>query len=107
MVSSIQDMQEAWEEMFGELLQLCSTLGQLYRIPGAHEIPEEAVVISWGNGVLYDEAATWQDMKDQVARGLMRPTKAVGWKHQMPTDTPAQEEAVRVAWMPNTEELID
>ena len=105
---SIQDLQEAWEEMLGELLQLCSTLGQLYHIPGAHEIPEEAVVISWGNGVLYDEAATWQDMKDQVARGLMRPTKAVGWKHGMPTDTPAQEEAVRKAWMPQeVEELID
>ena len=105
---SIQDLQEAWEEMFGELLALCSLLGQLYRIPGAHDIPDEAVVINWGNGVLYDEAATWADMKDQVARGLLRPTKAVGWKHHMPTDTPEQEEAVRRAWMPqDAEELVD
>ena len=105
---SIQDLQEAWEEMFGELLQLCAALGKLYHIPGAQDLPEDAVVINWGNGVLYDEAATWQDMKDQVSRGLMRPTKAVGWKHGMPTDTPAQEEAVRKAWMPQeVEELID
>lgn len=104
---SVQDLQEAWEEMFGELLQLCSILGQLYHVPGAHEILEDAVILNWGNGVLYDEAATWQDMKDQVARGLMRPTKAVGWKHGMPTDTPAQEDAVRKAWMPEVEELVD
>lgn len=104
---SIQDLQEAWEEMFGELLRLCAILGKLYHIPGAHDIPDEAVVINWGNGVLYDEAATWADMKDQVARGLLRPTKAVGWKHGMPTDTPAQEEAVRKAWMPEAEELVD
>ncbi len=104
---TIQDMQEAWEETFGELLQLCATLGQLYHIPGAHEVKLDDVHLNWGNGILYDEEATWEDMKDQVARGMMRATKAVGWKHGMPTDTPEQEEAVRKTWMPEIEELVD
>ena len=79
-------------------------MGQMYGVPGAREIAEDEVTFDWGNGVLYDEEATWADMKDQVSRGLLKPEIAVGWRYGMPYDTPADLQKIREKYMP---EVVD
>lgn len=98
---TIIDFQEAWEDAVREAVRLCGILGQMYRIPGAHEVGEDDIAFDWGNGVLYDEEATWVDMKDQVARGLLKPEIAVGWRYGMPYDTEAQRQKIREKYMPD------
>lgn len=103
---TIVDFQNAWEEAVREAVRLCGILGQMYRVPGAHEIKEEDISFDWGNGVLYDEEATWADMKDQVARGLLKPEIALGWRYGMPYDTPEDLRKIREKYMPEIESLL-
>lgn len=98
---TIMDFQQAWEDAAKEAARLCGIFGQMYKVPGAHEIGEDDVTFDWGNGVLYDEEATWADMKDQVARGLLKPEIAVGWRYGMPYDTPADLQKIREKYMPD------
>ena len=100
---TIIDFQKMWEKAVQEAMRVCSIFGQLYQIPGAQDIPEDAVTINWGNGVLYDEEKTWEDYKAMVAAGLLKPEIAVGWRFNLPTDTPAQREKVRKRYMPEIE----
>lgn len=97
---TVIDFQRMWEQTVKEALQLCGVLGQLYKVSGAHEIPEDAAVINWGNGVLYDEEKTWEDYKSMVAAGLLRPEIAVGWRFNMPTKTEADLKKIRDQLMP-------
>lgn len=100
---TIIDFQKMWEKAVQEAMRVCSIFGQLYQIPGAQDIPEDAVTINWGNGVLYDEEKTWEDYKAMVAAGLLKPEIAVGWRFNLPTDTTAQREKVRKLYMPEIE----
>lgn len=100
---TIIDFQKMWEKAVQEVMRVCSIFGQLYQIPGAQDIPEDAVTINWGNGVLYDEEKTWEDYKAMVAAGLLKPEIAVGWRFNLPTDTTAQREKVRKLYMPEIE----
>ena len=102
---TIIDFQNAWEETVREAGRLCGVLGQMYRVPGARDLEEDDISFDWGNGVLYDEEATWADMKDQVARGLLKPEIAVGWRYGMPYDTPEDLQQIREKYMPEVEEL--
>ncbi len=101
---TIIDFQQMWENALREAVRLCGILGQLYHIPGAHEVAEDSVVIDWGNGVLFDEEKTWADYKDMVASGLLKPEIALGWRFNMPADTPAQQEKIRKMYMPDAAE---
>lgn len=102
---TIVEFQQAWEEAARETLRLCGILGQLYQVPGAHEVKDDDVTFDWGNGVLFDEEATWADMKDQVARGLLKPEIAVGWRYGMPYDTPEDLRKIREKYMPEVEQM--
>lgn len=102
---TIVDFQQAWEDAVREAARLCGILGQMYRVPGAHEIREEDISFDWGNGILFDEEKTWEDMKEQVARGLLKPEIAVGWRYGMPYDTPEDLQKIREKYMPEVEEL--
>lgn len=104
---TITDFQEAWEEAVKEAVKLCGILGQMYSVPGAHEVADDAVTFDWGNGVLYDDDAAWADMKDQVARGLLKPEIAVGWRYGMPYDTPEDLKKIREKYMPEIESVMD
>ena len=97
---TITDLQQMWENAVREVLRACSVLGRLYHIPGAVDLQEDAVVFNWGNGVLYDEEKTYQELKEQVAAGLLQPERFVGWYHNLPCDTPAQREKIRKDYMP-------
>lgn len=103
---TVIDFQNAWEDAVKEAGKLCGVLGQLYQVPGAHEIPEEDISFDWGNGVLFDEEAAWTDMKDQVARGLLKPEIAVGWRYGMPYETPEDLRKIREKYMPEVENLM-
>ncbi len=104
---TVIDFQRMWENTVKEVLRVCGVLGQLYKIPGAHEIPEDAAVINWGNGVLYDEDKTWADYKDMVAKGLLKPEIAMGWRFNMPTKTEADLRKIREQLMPEALEEVE
>ena len=97
---TIIDFQRMWEETLKEAMYLCGILGQLYRVPGAHDISEDAVSVDWGNGILYDENKAWEDYKGMVAAGLLKPEIALGWRFNMPTETPEDLAAIRAKYMP-------
>lgn len=97
---TVIEFQEAWEKAIRETMRVCSVLGQLYKITNACEIKEEDVAVSWGNGVLYDEGKTWEEYKDLVAKGLLKPEIAVAWYFDMPYETEEDLKKVRERLMP-------
>ena len=101
---TIIEFQQMWETAIREAVRLCGTLGQMYRVPGAHDVDDDSIVVDWGNGVLFDEEKTWADYKDMVASGLLKPEIALGWKFNMPRDTPAQLKKIRGKYMPDAVE---
>lgn len=104
---TIIDFQKMWEKAVRETIRLCVILGQLYKVPGAREVHDDDVVINWGNGVLYDEDKTWADYKDMVAKGLLKPEIAVGWRFNMPTQTEEDLQKVRQQLMPEVLEEVE
>ena len=101
---TIIDFQQMWENALREAVRMCGILGQMYHIPGAHEVDDDSISVDWGNGVLFDEEKTWADYKDMVASGLLKPEIALGWRFNMPADTPAQQEKIRKMYMPDAVE---
>lgn len=99
---TIVDFQNSWMDAVYETVRICGILGKLYHVQGATEVdPQEDVMFDFGNGILYDEEATWADMKDQVARGLLKPEIAVGWRYGMPYETEADLQKIRKKYMPD------
>lgn len=95
---TVMDFQKMWEQAVGKTLALCAVLARLYRM---ERVPVEAQFsIDWGNGVLYDEDKTWQSYLDMVKTGLLKPEIALGWRFQMPSETPQQQAAIRSRLMP-------
>ena len=97
---TIMDFQKIWESATREVLNLCGTLGQLYKVAGAHDVAADAVTFTWGNGVLYDEQKTYIELKEQVSMGLLQPERLVGWYHNVPANTPEDRENIRKTYMP-------
>ena len=104
---TIIDFQQMWAEAAQESVQLCGLLGPMYKIPGACRVDPDAVSIDWGNGILYDEDKTWADYLDMVARGLLKPEIALGWRFGMPTETEEDLAAIRAKYMPDTDRLAE
>lgn len=104
---TVIEFQRMWEETVQETLRVCGILGQLYKIAGAHEIAEDAVSIDWGNGVLYDENKAWEEYKNMVAAGLLKPEIALGWRFNMPTDTEDDLKKIRERFMPMDPEVVE
>lgn len=104
---TIIDFQKMWTEAVKEAVKLCGILGQIYKIPGAHEVQDDEVSIDWGNGILYDEDKTWADYLDMVSRGLLKPEIAVGWRFGMPTETEADLAAIRAKYMPVADGMLE
>ena len=104
---TVIEFQRMWEETVKETLRVCCILGQLYKVANAHEIAEDAAVINWGNGVLYDEDKMWEDYKGMVASGLLKPEIALGWRFNMPTNTEAELKKIRDQYMPVASEEVE
>ena len=101
---TIIDFQRVWKQAIDEALRVCGIMGQMYRFHGAHEVSGDMIVINWGNGVLYDEAKTDQELRAQVQNGLLQPERYLGWYYNMPCDTPAQRARIRKDYMPESVE---
>lgn len=104
---TIIDFQQMFESAAKEAVRLCGVLGQLYHIPNAHEVDPDTVSIDWGNGILYDEDKTWADYLDMVARGLLKPEIALGWRFGMPTETESDQAAIRAKYMPELQQMAE
>ena len=68
----------------------------MYDLP----VPKEKPTLDWGNGVLYDDAALWENYLTMVDKGLLKPEIALGWRFGLATDTQEQLAAVREKLMP-------
>ena len=102
---TIIDFQQAWESAVREALRVCNILGQMYHLCDSTGVdPEKDVVISWGNGILYDEDQAWTDYKAMVAAGMLKPEIALGWYFDMPAETPEDLTAIREKYMPQEQE---
>jgi len=95
---TVMDFQQMWTEALEKLIALCSCLARLYKIGDPPKSPVFSV--DWGNGILYDEAKTWEEYRQMVADGLVRPEIALGWRFNMPADTQEQLQAIRRKYMP-------
>ena len=93
---TVMDLQRMWEGAVREVMALCGILAGLYGLPAG----DCAVSIDWGNGVLYDEDALWQEYLQMVEKGLIKPEIALGWRFGMDADTDEQRAAVREKLMP-------
>lgn len=95
---TVIDFQRAWESAVAECVRLCAALAQVY---GMAAVPAQPTVsIDWGNGILYDEDKMWEDYRNMVASGLLKPEIALGWRFNMAADTDAQRQAIRNRLMP-------
>lgn len=97
---TIIDFQRQWEKVVREMMRLCPILGQAYRIPNAHAIADNAYTVEWGNGVLYDEAKTEQELLRQVQSGLLQPERYLGWYYNRPCITAEDRKKIREEYMP-------
>ena len=95
---TVMDFQDMWQEALGQGIGLCAQLSRIY---GKTPVPEDlSFCVDWGNGVLYDEDKTWESYRQMVAEGLLKPEIALGWRFQMPADTPEAQAAIRDKLMP-------
>lgn len=103
---SIIDFQVMWENAVREAVRVCGVLGKMYKVTGADDRidTEKDISVSWGNGILYDEEKTGQQMLSQVQAGLLRPEIYLGWYYDMPTETDADLQKIREKYMP---EVVD
>ena len=94
---TVLDFRKMWEQMLISAVALCGRLAKLYGLPGWGE---EGFVLDWGNGVLYDRDAMWQDYRQMVSDGLIKPEIALGWRFHLPAETDAQQKEIRKKFMP-------
>lgn len=103
---TIIDFQQMWEKAVREAVRVCSVLGRLYKVYTGPDIdPKKDVVISWGNGILYDEDKVWTELQGMVAAGELKSEIAVGWYFDMPTETEADLAKIRAKYMPEVEAM--
>ncbi|MBE6771064.1 MAG: phage portal protein [Ruminococcaceae bacterium] len=104
---SIIDFQEIWTNALKEIAVLCAELGKIYRIKGAVDIDPEKISVDWGDGVLYNRDKTWQELKEMVAAGMLKPEIAVAWYFNLPCKTKADLQKIREKYMPEIEDLTE
>ena len=95
---TVIDFQRAWEAAVMECVRLCAALAQVYSMAVVPVHP--TVSIDWGNGILYDEDKMWEDYRNMVASGLLKPEIALGWRFNMPSETADDQAAIRSRLMP-------
>lgn len=102
---TIIDFQQAFEASIREAVRVCAELYKAYKM-SATEPKEEDVIISWGNGILYDRDKTWADYLTMVSAGILKPEIAVAWYFDIPWKTDADLAKVRTDYMPELQALL-
>ena len=93
---TVMELQQMWETAARQVLVLCGALGTLYGM----ETGNTAVSFDWGNGVLHDEDKLWEQYRQMVSDGLLKPEVALGWRFHMPAETAEQQAKIRERFMP-------
>lgn len=96
---TIRELQRTWEAAARQAMALCAALGRLYGQYGGTFDPR-ALTIDWGDGVLYDRARLWEEQRQMVADGLLRPELALAWYFSLPHDGEDALAAIRQKYMP-------
>lgn len=98
---TIQDFQQMWADGLREALTLCDALGRAYGLCDGEALDLDAALsVDWGDGVLYDRARTWEEYRQMVADGMLRPELALAWYFDLPHKTPEDLQAIRARFMP-------
>ena len=101
---TVADFQEMWRRAVCEALALCDALGRAYGLCGAEVFDAAAALtLDWGDGLLYDRAAAWQEYRQMVLDGMLRPELALAWYFGLPHETEAELAAVRARCMPQND----
>lgn len=101
---TVADFQEMWRRAVCEALALCDALGRAYGLCGAEDFDAAAALtLDWGDGLLYDRAAAWQEYRQMVLDGMLRPELALAWYFGLPHETEAELAAVRARCMPQND----
>lgn len=104
---TITDFQEVWQNALVETLLLCVELGKIYRVKGTTDINPEKVTVDWGDGVLYNREKVWQEYKEMVQMGLIKPEIAIAWYFELSCKTKSDIEKIRQNYMPELEQLME
>ena len=102
---TIIDFQEAFETSIREAVRVCVELYRAYKMD-YQEVDDDDVIISWGNGILYDRDKTWADYLAMVGGGLLKPEIAVAWYFDIPWKTDADLAKIRQDYMPQLQALM-
>lgn len=102
---TIDDLQHVWYDALRLALRLGEQIGQLWRLCDAGHWDEDALAVTWGNGVLYDADKDWQDRLAMVQAGMLKPELALAWKFDLPCDTPEDIAVIREKFMPALAEM--
>ncbi len=98
---TIQDFQQMWADGLREALTLCDSLGRVYGLCAGEPLDlDAALAVDWGDGVLYDRTRTWEEYRQMVTDGLLRPELALAWYFDLPHKTPQDLQAIRDRYMP-------
>ena len=103
---TIIDFQEMWETAIKQLVEITAQLAGLYHIANA-KVTEDDVVMTWGNGVLYDRDKTWAEYLQMAASGLIKPEIAVAWYFNLKWKTDKDLEKIRTEYMPQMQQLLE
>ena len=99
---TVEDLQGVWRDAVKEAMRVCGILGPLYGVPDAHEIPADGWSIDYGDGILYDPSKEDAQLFALVQAGLYQPERYLGWRFNLPAETPAEREKIRRDYMPET-----
>lgn len=103
---TIIDFQQAFETMVFKAVEIVGELLRAYR-QNAPEVPEEDIIINWGNGILYDKSTTWAEYMTMVQAGLLKPEIAVAYYFNLPWKTEADLNTIRTDYMPAMVQLLE
>ena len=101
---TIIDLQSIWATAALETIELCEKLGQIYYVPVEH-VGENDVTFDFGDGVLFNRDKTWNEYKELVQMGLLKPEIAVAWYFKLPCKTAKELEDIRTNYMPEIQQL--
>ena len=103
---TIIDFQQEWEKALRKAAEVTAELLKVYK-KGTPSFTDDDLIISWGNGVLYDADKTWAEYIQMVAAGLLKPELAVAWYFDLPHSTPQDLEQIRAEYMPQLAMLTE
>lgn len=102
---TISELQTVWYDALRAALRLGDQVGRLFRLCDAGRWDEDALSVTWGNGVLYDTDKEWQERLAMVQSGMLKPELALAWKFDLPCDTPQDIAFIRDKFMPELAEM--